>query len=96
MQDALNKAKQGRTTIMIAHRLSTIRHADVIIGLDKGSVFEYGTHDELMAKKGLYYELVITQSGDDKDEQLDENDDEEQIESKIHSEICRQISRKKF
>ena len=61
VQDALDKAKQGRTTIVIAHRLSTIRNADLIIALDKGEVMEYGTHDDLMEQKGLYYELVTAQ-----------------------------------
>ncbi|CAF4027727.1 unnamed protein product, partial [Rotaria sordida] len=56
VQDALDKAKQGRTTIVIAHRLSTIRNADLIIGLEHGRVIEYGIHDDLMKHKGLYYE----------------------------------------
>ena len=51
----------GRTTLVIAHRLSTIRTADVIVGLRDGVVTEQGTHDELMAKQGLYYELVMNQ-----------------------------------
>ena len=51
----------GRTTIVIAHRLSTIRTADVIVGLQDGVVAEQGTHDELMATKGLYHELVMNQ-----------------------------------
>ena len=51
----------GRTTLVIAHRLSTIRTADVIVGLQDGAVIEQGTHDELMAKQGLYYELVMNQ-----------------------------------
>ncbi|CAF4167540.1 unnamed protein product, partial [Rotaria sordida] len=56
VQDALDKAKQGRTTVVIAHRLSTIRNADLIIGLEHGRVIEYGIHDDLMKHKGLYYE----------------------------------------
>ncbi|KAH9524931.1 ATP-dependent translocase ABCB1 [Bulinus truncatus] len=55
------QASKGRTTIIVAHRLSTIRNADVIVVLDKGSVAEKGTHDELMARKGHYYNLVSTQ-----------------------------------
>jgi ABC-type multidrug transport system fused ATPase/permease subunit len=58
----LDKAKQGRTTIVIAHRLSTIRNADLIIGLEHGRVIEYGIHDDLMEHKGLYYELVTAQN----------------------------------
>lgn len=68
VQDALDRAKQGRTTIVIAHRLSTIRNADIIVSFDRGEVVEYGTHNELMEKKGLYYELVNAQSENDNDQ----------------------------
>jgi ABC-type multidrug transport system fused ATPase/permease subunit len=68
VQDALDKAKEGRTTIVIAHRLSTIRNADLIIALDRGEVMEHGTHDDLMEQKGLYYELVTAQKHEEKDE----------------------------
>jgi len=51
----------GRTTIVIAHRLSTIKNADLIYGLQDGVVTEYGTHDELMAANGIYYQLVTNQ-----------------------------------
>uniref|UniRef100_A0A8C8RQA6 ABC-type xenobiotic transporter n=1 Tax=Pelusios castaneus TaxID=367368 RepID=A0A8C8RQA6_9SAUR len=61
VQAALDKARAGRTTIMIAHRLSTIRTADIIAGLHKGSIVELGTHNELMARKGIYYSLVTQQ-----------------------------------
>ncbi|XP_015213716.2 ATP-dependent translocase ABCB1 isoform X1 [Lepisosteus oculatus] len=62
VQTALDKARAGRTTIMIAHRLSTIRTADVIAGFSSGVVVEQGTHREMMAKKGVYYSLVMQQS----------------------------------
>lgn len=55
------QARQGRTTIVIAHRLSTIRTADVIYGLKAGRVHEFGTHEELMQKEGIYYQLVTSQ-----------------------------------
>ena len=55
------QARQGRTTIVIAHRLSTVKTADVIIGMDAGTVKEQGTHDELMAQEGIYYTLVTNQ-----------------------------------
>ena len=57
IQKALARLLEGRTGIVIAHRLATIRGADRIIVLQNGSVIEQGNHDELMAKKGLYYRL---------------------------------------
>ena len=77
VQDALDRAKQGRTTIVIAHRLSTIRNADLIIALDKGEVIENGTHDDLMEKKGLYYELVTAQQRKEKNIDAESSDDED-------------------
>ncbi|TFK71922.1 P-loop containing nucleoside triphosphate hydrolase protein [Pluteus cervinus] len=62
VQDALEKAAAGRTTITIAHRLSTIKDADVIYVMGEGSVLESGTHDELLAKEGAYAILVQAQS----------------------------------
>ncbi len=61
VQAALDRARLGRTTIIVAHRLSTILNADVIFAINKGNVVEYGTHEELMEKKNLYYKLVIHQ-----------------------------------
>jgi len=58
---ALNNAFQGRTVVVVAHRLSTIKNADQIIVLNKGLVAEVGSHDELMEKKGSYYDLVYSQ-----------------------------------
>ncbi|CAF3335982.1 unnamed protein product [Rotaria sp. Silwood2] len=77
VQDALNKAKAGRTTIVIAHRLSTIRNADLIIGLERGQVVESGTHDDLMEHKGLYYELVTAQIEKEKEKEADPDIDRE-------------------
>lgn len=60
IQNALEKATKGRTTITIAHRLSTIKNSDVIYVLDKGRVVEYGSHAELIARKGKYHELFTS------------------------------------
>lgn len=62
IQDAINNLVKGRTTLMIAHRLSTLKQADKIVVIDKGRILEFGTPDELMAKKGKYYKLVKIQS----------------------------------
>jgi len=62
VQEALDRAAQGRTTIAVAHRLSTIQKADVIYVFDQGRIVESGTHHELLQKKGRYYELVNLQS----------------------------------
>ena len=57
VQKGMDALMQGRTTFVIAHRLSTVRNSDVIICLDHGHVIERGSHDELIAKKGYYYQL---------------------------------------
>uniref|UniRef100_A0A672KEU6 Bile salt export pump-like n=1 Tax=Sinocyclocheilus grahami TaxID=75366 RepID=A0A672KEU6_SINGR len=58
VQEALDKARQGRTTISIAHRLSTIRNADVIMGFEHGRAVERGKHSQLLDRKGVYFTLV--------------------------------------
>src|SRR5438105_3655657 len=63
IQNNLGRIMAGRTTIAIAHRLSTIREADSIIVLEKGSVAEIGSHDELMAQRGMYFYLSSQQMG---------------------------------
>ena len=57
VQDALDVAMEGRTSIIIAHRLSTIQNADVIAVVQEGRIVEAGTHADLMEKKGAYYFL---------------------------------------
>ena len=61
IQDAMQLVMKNRTSIVIAHRLSTIRDSDVIIVMDQGRIVESGNHDELLAKKGRYYDLYMTQ-----------------------------------
>ena len=61
VQIALDTASQGRTTVVIAHQLSTIRNADNIVVMSKGCVVEQGQHDDLMARKGVYFGLVNKQ-----------------------------------
>nr|CAD7464857.1 unnamed protein product [Timema tahoe] len=63
VQEALDKAKEGRTCITIAHRLSTIQDADVICVIDKGVVSELGTHSQLLSQRGIYYKLHRLQAG---------------------------------
>ncbi len=63
IQRSMEKLLKGRTSIIIAHRLSTIEEADKIIVLDRGELAEQGSHDELMAMKGLYANLYWTQTG---------------------------------
>jgi len=62
IQEALERLVKGRTTFAIAHRLSTLRNANRLLVLKEGKVAEYGTHEELLAKKGVYHGLVEMQS----------------------------------
>ena len=61
IMDSLSHFLKGRTSIIVAHRLSTVRKADQIVVLDKGNIVETGTHEELIEKKGTYYQLVKNQ-----------------------------------
>jgi ATP-binding cassette subfamily B protein len=61
IQDALERLLSGRTSFVIAHRLSTIRNADLVLVLDQGHIIERGTHNELLARKGFYYDLYMSQ-----------------------------------
>lgn len=61
IQQALNRLVKGRTTFAIAHRLSTLRNADRLVVIDRHSIAEIGTHNELLEKKGIYYGLVTAQ-----------------------------------
>jgi len=61
IQDAMTNLMKNRTSLIIAHRLSTIQDADVIVVMDNGRVVETGNHESLLAAKGRYYELYMTQ-----------------------------------
>jgi len=64
VQDALEKMMENRTSLVIAHRLSTIQKADWIVVMEKGDIVEQGSHQELMAQKGVYHKLVELQNFD--------------------------------
>lgn len=95
MQQALDLASKGRTTIVVSHRLSAIRGADKIVFIHDGKVLEEGSHEDLMAMEGAYYNMV--RAGDIKmpDEiEKEDNIDEEKREwemcikiEKLHKEI---------
>lgn len=61
IQDAFDSLMEGKTSFIIAHRLSTIRNADVILVMVQGDIVEHGNHEELMAKKGIYYQMQTAQ-----------------------------------
>ena len=63
VQEALDKALSGRTSLVIAHRLSTVRNADLIVVIDDGSVVEKGQHSDLISAGGLYADFHQTLSG---------------------------------
>lgn len=63
VQEAFEKLMKGRTSFIIAHRLSTIQSADCILVMVDGDIIEYGTHDELMTKQGVYYQMQTAQAG---------------------------------
>ncbi|CAG9561787.1 unnamed protein product [Danaus chrysippus] len=98
VQKALDKAQKGRTTIIVAHRLSTIRNVDKIYVFKKGDVVESGSHDELMAKKGYFYDMVMLQRSPNHSNEKDmnnkfersvsilsEKEEEEQVETRIQN-----------
>ena len=63
IQQSLNVMRKGRTTLAIAHRLSTIQDADQILVLNRGEIVERGTHETLIAQKGIYYNMYVLQNG---------------------------------
>jgi ATP-binding cassette subfamily B multidrug efflux pump len=89
IQAALDALMEGRTTFVIAHRLSTVRRADIILVMDKGCIVERGTHDELLARGGLYKEIYDLQLIDHTKftEELEEVQEETVIPQKEHDEM---------
>ncbi|XP_062900203.1 ATP-binding cassette, sub-family B (MDR/TAP), member 4 [Mobula hypostoma] len=96
VQAALDKVRRGRTTIVIAHRLSTVQNADIIAGLENGVIVELGTHNQLMEAKGIYYNLVTTQTfkreGDKEGESMLERNDANLEKSSIKKPKRRQLT----
>ncbi|XP_052083244.1 ATP-dependent translocase ABCB1-like isoform X2 [Mytilus californianus] len=96
VQEALEKARQGRTTLVIAHRLSTIQKADIIYVVDKGEIIEQGTHGDLMDKQGLYHSLVTAQTLVNEDAvefALEEEEEEEAVDAVPDQTVKRPRSR---
>ena len=61
IQEAFEKLMKNKTSFIVAHRLSTIKNADLILVMNKGNVIEKGTHEELLEKRGFYYNLYNSQ-----------------------------------
>lgn len=70
VQVALEVAARGRTTLIIAHRLATVRHAHTICVVDRGVVAERGSHDDLVRRRGLYWELLQQQGASAADSEI--------------------------
>lgn len=85
MQEALDRASAGRTTFVVSHRMSAIRNADRIVFIEKGQVVEDGTHSELIAMKGRYYNMV--KSTHDNLEESNESQKSEEVKQNQTTEV---------
>ena len=89
IKDSMTKLKNNKTTIVIAHRLSTIKDADIIVEMKDGAANDFGTHDQLMAKKeGYYYNLVKN------DETLEQKMENEQSDKKDIAQIALEVAQR--
>lgn len=79
VQETLSKVSKGRTTIVVSHRLSAIRDADRILFIERGHVIEDGTHNELMASKGRYFDMITAGGIADENEDISEPIDEDTV-----------------
>lgn len=86
VQDALDRASKGRTTIVVSHRLSTITNADKIVYIECGQIAEEGTHNELLSMKGKYFDLVAAINAKNQDESKTVIGSKEQITNILFSE----------
>lgn len=95
VQQALDRASQGRTTIVIAHKLATIRKADNIVVMKKGQILEQGTHESLLASDGIYAQLVKIQNLAPKPVETDSDSDdlEDPVEKGDTADAIRPLSR---
>ncbi|XP_054241150.1 ATP-dependent translocase ABCB1 isoform X2 [Indicator indicator] len=94
VQAALDKAREGRTTVVVAHRLSTVRNADLIAVFDAGVIVEQGTHAQLLEKKGIYYKLVSMQAIEVPESEKDENALSVQLETESDESLSRGLRRR--
>lgn len=96
VQQALDKASEGRTTIVIAHKLATIRKADNIVVMNKGTIVEQGTHEGLLQQDGAYTRLVRAQNLNVSDEgSITETEEDEESMPKENLDLTKTMSRYK-
>lgn len=88
VQDALDRAAADRTTIVIAHRLSTVKNANLIVVMNKGTIVEQGTHQQLIDQRGMYYSLVNSQTIVKELNQKDDNGSDTAADDKFEEDVA--------